>query len=105
MITNLSLIKSFFCTARTIFDCFSCILLQLAHGIYIRTVKDRFVFCHCHSVSHSHSHKAYQQCFPSSSVQGAKYLFFVSSRSVKTRELTFAQFVYFLRKVCLFFNF
>ena len=37
--------------------------------------------------------------------QGAKYLFFVSSRSVKTREVSFAQFVYFLRKVCLFFNF
>ena len=36
---------------------------------------------------------------------GAKYLVFVSSRSVKTRELSFAQFVEFLRKVCLFFNF
>ena len=36
---------------------------------------------------------------------GAKYLVFVSSRSVKMRELSFAQFVYFLRKVCLFFNF
>ena len=37
--------------------------------------------------------------------QGAKYLVFVSSRSVKLRELSFAQFVYFLGKVCLFFNF
>jgi hypothetical protein len=37
--------------------------------------------------------------------KGAKYLVFVSSCSVKTRELSFAQFVYFLRKVCLFFNF
>ena len=37
--------------------------------------------------------------------QGAKYLVFVSSRSVKMRELSFAQFVYFLKKVCLFFNF
>ena len=37
--------------------------------------------------------------------QGAKYLGFVSSLSVKTRELSFAQFVYFLRKECLFFNF
>ena len=37
--------------------------------------------------------------------QGVKYLVFVSSRSVKTRELSFAQFVYFLRKVCLFLNF
>ena len=36
---------------------------------------------------------------------GAKYLVFVSSRSVKMRELSFAQFVYFLKKVCLFFNF
>ena len=36
---------------------------------------------------------------------GAKYLVFVSSCSVKLRELSFAQFVYFLRKVCLFFNF
>ena len=36
---------------------------------------------------------------------GAIYLVFVYSRSVKTRELSFAQFVYFLRKVCLFFNF
>ena len=33
---------------------------------------------------------------------GAKYLVFVSSRSVKTRELSFAQFVYFLRKVWFF---
>ena len=39
MITNLSLIKSLFCTGRTIFDCFSCILLQLAHSIYIGTVR------------------------------------------------------------------
>jgi hypothetical protein len=36
---------------------------------------------------------------------GAKYLVFVSSRSVKTRELSFAQSLYFLRKVYLFFNF
>ena len=36
---------------------------------------------------------------------GAKYLVFVSSCSVKLRELSFAQFVYFLGKVCLFFNF
>ena len=36
---------------------------------------------------------------------GAKYLVFVSSLSLKTRELSSAQFVYFLRKVCLFFNF
>ena len=36
---------------------------------------------------------------------GAKYLVFVSSCSVKMRELSFPQFVYFLRKVCLFFNF
>ena len=39
------------------------------------------------------------------SAYGATYLVFVSSRSVKMRELSFAQFVYFLRKVCLFFNF
>ena len=38
---------------------------------------------------------------------GAKYLGFFSSRSLKTREryITFAQFVYFLREVCLLFNF
>ena len=36
---------------------------------------------------------------------GAKYLVFVSSRSVKMRELSFAQFVDFLMKVFLFFNF
>ena len=30
---------------------------------------------------------------------------FVSSNSVKLRELSFAQIVYFLGKVCLFFNF
>ena len=36
---------------------------------------------------------------------GAKYLVFISSRSVKTRKLSFAQFVYFLRKVCIFFSF
>ena len=36
---------------------------------------------------------------------GAKYLVFVSSRSIKTRELSFAQFLYFLENVCLFFNF
>ena len=38
-------------------------------------------------------------------VYGAKYLVFVSSCSLKTRELSFAQFVYFFREVCLFFNF
>ena len=38
-------------------------------------------------------------------VLGAKYLDFVSSCSLKTRELSFAQFVYLLREVCLFFNF
>ena len=39
--------------------------------------------------------------------QGAKYLGFFSSRSLKTREkrISFAQFVYFLREVCLLFNF
>ena len=31
--------------------------------------------------------------------KGAKNLVFVSSRSLKTRELSFTQFVYFLRKV------
>ena len=38
---------------------------------------------------------------------GAKYLVFFSSRSLKTREkyISFAQFVYFLRGVCLLFNF
>ena len=38
---------------------------------------------------------------------GAKYLVFFSSRSLKTREkcISFAQFVYFLREVCLLFNF
>ena len=39
--------------------------------------------------------------------QGAKYLLFVSSRSVKLRELSFAfaQFVHFFGKVCLFLKF
>ena len=34
-------------------------------------------------------------------------IFFFSSRSLKTREkyISLAQFVYFLREVCLFFNF
>ena len=38
---------------------------------------------------------------------GAKYLSFFSSRSLKMREkyISFAQFVYFLREVCLLFNF
>ena len=38
---------------------------------------------------------------------GAKYLGFFSSRSLNMREkyISFAQFVYFLRKVCLLFNF
>ena len=37
---------------------------------------------------------------------GAKYLLFFSSRSLKTREkyISFVQFLYFLREVCLFFN-
>ena len=37
---------------------------------------------------------------------GAKYLVFFSSRSLKTREkcISFAQFVYFLREVCLSFK-
>ena len=38
-----------------------------------------------------------------SSPLGGKYLVFVSSRSVKLTELSFAQFVYFWRKVCCFF--
>ena len=37
--------------------------------------------------------------------KGAKYLVFVSSHSVNLRELSFAQFVYFWGKVCLFINF
>ena len=39
--------------------------------------------------------------------KGAKYLGFFSYRSFKTREkyISFAQFVYFLREVCLLFNF
>ena len=38
---------------------------------------------------------------------GAKYLEFFSSHSLKTREkyISFAQFVHFLREVCLLFNF
>ena len=38
---------------------------------------------------------------------GGKYLGFFSSRSLKTREkyISFAQFVYFLREVCLLYNF
>ena len=36
---------------------------------------------------------------------GAKYLVFVSSRSGKLRELSFAQIVYYLGKVCLFQDF
>jgi hypothetical protein len=37
---------------------------------------------------------------------GVKYLLFFSSRFLKTREkyISFAQFLYFLREVCLFFN-
>ena len=35
---------------------------------------------------------------------GVKHLVIVSSRSVKLRELNFAQFVDFLGKVCSFFN-
>ena len=38
-------------------------------------------------------------------VMGAKCLFFVFSHSFKWRKLSLAQFVYFLRKVCFFFNF
>ena len=36
---------------------------------------------------------------------GGKYLLFLSSRSVKWEIPQLSQFVYFLRKVCLFFNF
>ena len=38
--------------------------------------------------------------------KGAKYLGFFSSRSLKMREkyISFAQFVYFLREVCLLFS-
>ena len=38
---------------------------------------------------------------------GAKYLGFFSFHSLKTREkyISFAQFIYFLREVCLLFNF
>ena len=40
-------------------------------------------------------------------ILGAKYLGVFSSHSLKTREkyISFAQFVYFLREVCLLFNF
>ena len=40
-------------------------------------------------------------------IPGAKYLGFFSSHSLKTREkyISFAQFVHFLREVCLLFNF
>ena len=44
-------------------------------------------------------------CWASTLILSAKYLVFVSSCSVKTRELSFAQFLHFLRKVCLIFNF
>ena len=39
--------------------------------------------------------------------KGAKYLVFFSSCSLKTGEkcISFAQFVFFSREVCLFFNF
>ena len=46
-----------------------------------------------------------QYPFLSTEELGAKYLVFVSCLSLKIRVLSFAQFVYFLRKVCLFFNF
>ena len=36
---------------------------------------------------------------------GGKYLLFLSSRSVKWEDSQFSQFVYFLRKVCSFFNY
>ena len=38
-------------------------------------------------------------------ILGAKYLGFFSSRSLKAREVSFAQLVYFLREVCLLFKF
>ena len=43
----------------------------------------------------------------SSNSKGAEYLVSFSSRSLKTRGkwISFAQFVYFLREVCLVFNF
>ena len=41
---------------------------------------------------------------PKTLIFGGKYLVFVSSRSVKMRDYL-SQFEYFLRKVCLFFNF
>ena len=39
--------------------------------------------------------------------KGAKYLIFFSSCSLKMREkyVSFAQFAYFLREMCLFLNF
>ena len=45
--------------------------------------------------------------YSTSREQGAKYLGFFSFRSLKTRDkyISFAQFVYFLREVCLLFNF
>ena len=45
--------------------------------------------------------------FEENNYLGAKYLGFFSSHSLKTREkyISFAQFVYFLREVCLLFNF
>ena len=57
------------------------------------------LFCMCLFLS---------SCFKGYSVRaylGAKYLVIVSSRSLKMREFSFAQFDNFLRKMCLFFNF
>ena len=54
------------------------------------------------------SRKVLQSAFPEPpDGLGAKYLDFFSSRSLKMRGkcISFAQFVYFLREVCLLFNF
>ena len=56
-------------------------------------------------IDHSITIRNFLEGFFELSHLGAKYLVFVSSCSVKMRELSFAQFIYFWGKVCLFFNF
>ena len=63
---------------------------------------DHFLNLHCQS-----QHKDSDGMFPCKHCSRCEIFGFFSSPSLKTREkyISFAQFVYFLREVCLLFNF
>ena len=113
---------------RNIIPCYFCILLYLSHltqGLpysemeeiidYEKEVESEYNQNEAKRVEDFEVEKEYFNNEQSAEkivdiakdIIGAKYLGFFSSRSLKTREkyISIAQFVHFLREVCLLFNF